>query len=166
MTRIALLLTVAAVAGCPSNPAGPDAQPCGFTLEWGRRAEGVFTPYGDGDSAELTLGFQGFRYVISAARLVDMAIDELSFHFDVSVDGQTPWTQNGRTTATAAADGSYVDYLLVFFNDVPIAELVDRTATIHAEVTAAGCTGEDTAAITLVDQEACVEQADGGLSCE
>ncbi len=166
MTRLPLLLSLVLLAGCPSNPSAPDAQPCSFTLEWGRRADGVFTPFSDGDTAELTLGFQGFRYVITAARLVDMSIDELDFHFDVAVDGQTPWTQNGRAVAAPAADGSYVDYLLVFFNDVPIAELIDRTATIHAEVTAAGCTGEVTTAVTLVDQEACVEQADGGLTCE
>jgi hypothetical protein len=167
MTRslsIALLTTT--LAGCPSTPAQPDAEPCSFTLEWGREVDGVFTRFGDGDLAELTLGFQGFRYVVSAARLVGMSTEEMSFRFDIAVAGQAPWNQGGLARPEPASGDSYADYLLVFFNDVPIAELVGREATITARVDAGGCTGQDGAQLTLADDEQCVEQPDGGLTCD
>jgi len=167
MRTFSTLIFVSALAGCSGGAGVPDATPCGFELEWGYRQGGAFIPFGDGDDAEITLGFQGFRYVISTLRLsnVDGALVQLLAQ--VAVAGEEPFSQRSTFDMPAADPGGdrYIDDVLVFFNDIPIPQLVGKTATVSVRVDASGCIGTHAADLTLTDDDNCIEQPDGGLVC-
>jgi len=155
------------VAGCPkSNPATDAAPDCSVPFEWGHRIAGDFVPFQNGDEAEITLGFQGFRYILSTAVVGDTNADMASFVFQIEVDGHPSYNQTGRDTPmVVGSDGKYVDDLLVFFNDIPLPEILGRDVTIVASATAGGCRGVDSVSLKLVDNDDCIDQQDGGVGC-
>ena len=78
-------------------------------------------------------------------------------------------SNHGGMVATDGPDPDgalYADDVLVFFNDLPIAEVIGRNATITAQAKAAGCSASTKARVKLVDEEACIELEDGGLQCQ
>ncbi len=164
---ILLLLAASAGAACTDDapPDEPDAgPPCGFELAWGRPVDGVFTPYADGDEAGVVLGFQGFRFIDSSARLGQIDAPSAVFRFQVEVDGQAPMTQDAAAELVPGADGArYADHLQIFFNDIAMPELLGRSAAVRARATAAGCTAADAATVTLVNGGC--QDASGGTSC-
>lgn len=160
---LVLLLATACSAPAPAADAGPD---CTVALAWGHRVGGEFVPFEDGDEAEITLGFQGFRYIWSAARVSDTSASGAVFDFHVEVSGHAPYSQMGvGVPMTAGPQGRYADQLLVFFNDIPLPEMVGRDATIVTRVTADGCRGDDRATVRLVDRDDCIDEQDGGVGC-
>lgn len=169
MIRIAApALAVALLTGCPGGGGAPDATPCDVDIEWGHVNDtGDFIAYSDDDEAEIVLGFQGFRYIDSVIELIDASAGEVTAQFQIDVEGHATYAQPGRLLPTTTSPrGVFVDELLVFFNDIPMPELIGRSCTIIARATADGCVGTYTARVTLVDNENCTEGPDGGLTCE
>lgn len=158
----------ALLAGCPGHPgsdAGPDSS-CGATLEWGLREGGAFVPLHDGDIAPVTLGFQGFRFVAGAARIVGVSSPDATFRFDAHLDGQDPSSQSaGRFDLSTGPDGAlYADGLQLFFNDIPLQDVLGHAATVNLAMSASGCTAAHTVRVMLV--RGCDQLPDGGLTCD
>ena len=153
-------------SGCPPG-GGTDAGACTFAFEWGSEASGAFVPYADGSTAEITLGFQGFLFIYSAARLSGVEAGEATFTFQVEVDGTEPFVSyaGASTLAPDASGGLFADEVLLFFNDQQLAQLLGRTARIDVLAAAAGCSARKVLTVTLVDEEACVAPPDGGNTC-
>lgn len=170
MRKLALAATLAALAGCPAPDAAPDATPCSLELAWGPRRVAGFRAFVDGDRAEITLGFQGFRYISSSLRaeLAEEPTPEDRMWAQIAVDGHEVFTITSTLgMSSRESDGArYADDVLVFFNDIPIPQLVGREADIEVRARVGGCAGSYRARVTLVDDDDCVEQSDGTLLCE
>jgi hypothetical protein len=172
MKRLAFALALALTFGCsPDDPEkkDPDAGPsCNYTLTWGQRPTGdAFTPFKDGDKAEITLGFQGFRYVLSTLRLENVKAASASHSARIVVEGQAPYTLADTPVKVHDEGGVlYSDDVLVFFNDLPIADIVGKQAEITLTAKAGGCIGSTKVTVLLRDDESCVQQEDGGFVCD
>ena len=172
MKRLLILCAISLCFGCSNDdPADnkPDAGPsCNYTLNWGHRSPGgAFEPFKDGDDAEITLGFQGFRYIRSALELKDVKAPSATYSARIVVDGQTPYSLADTPVKVSEEGGAlFADEVLVFFNDIPIAEIVAKNAEITVTAKAAGCVGSTKRTVTLRDGENCVQQEDGGLVCD
>lgn len=167
-TSLVLVLVLAVCANCTDPPSPPDASPiCTGTLatQWGQRVGADFVPFHDGDDAPITFGFQGFRFVAGPARLSGVSATAATFLFQVTLDGQPPVTQNvGRFDLHPGPDGAlYADGLQLFFNDLPVAQVLGRNATVVLLAQAAGCTAQSTVTVKLV-RGGC-QSADGGTEC-
>ncbi len=165
-TAIALGWAALGCDGCWVNP--PDGGTgCEIEVEWGRVVSQTFLAYKDGDRVEITLGFQGFRFISSAARLRGTDASRASFQFDVEVEGESPYAQPGGTVdLRSSGDGSSMsEEILVFFNDIPMAQLVGRSARIATTARADRCSGRSEVSVVLVDEDRCIQDADGGRSC-
>jgi hypothetical protein len=161
-----ILVVVALLAGCPGGSDAPDAMVCELGVAWGPRRSPGFAPFLDGDTAEITRGFQGFRYIDSTLRITGTVDAEGEVWFQIEVDQREPYAQRGRIEfPRAEADGARYADVLVFFNDIPIAELVGRSARVTARLASGACEAVHAATVTLADDEECVEQADGGVTC-
>ncbi len=163
------LLCVLAVAlmGCKQD-AQPDATPCGYELSWGHFQDETFVSFADGNATEITEGFQGFRYIYSALRLQGLTEDTARVSFQISVNGQEPYVQSNGNVMLEQEDGgaTYARDVLVFFNDIPIAQLVGRNASILARTTSGTCNGDHGVSVVLADDEQCVQLEDGSLDCD
>ncbi len=169
IARLLAFALTAALTGCPSPSSQPDADPdCEFELEWGRLEQGTFAPFMSGESAEITLGFQGFRYISSILQVSRSTADSISIQFQIDVDGHDSYVQAPDSVAVSSGPGNarYAENILVFFNDIPMPELLGRDALVIAQGVADGCTGRYQTTVTLVDEENCLETADGGLICQ
>lgn len=161
---IALCLTA-----CGTGSSAPDATPCSLELDWGPLRNGDFQVYGDGDKAELTAGFQGFRYIKSTIRTTSPESPALGkIFFQVEVEGQETYSlgEVSEVPELEADNARYFDDVLVFFNDVPIAELIGRKVKVTTRLTLNNCVGTQTSEIVLADDDQCVEQEDGQIVCE
>lgn len=158
-----------AACGCSNGTPPPaDGGPsCEVEVTWGRVVKEAFVAFQNGDRAEITLGFQGFRFIISAGRLRRTQASRAAFNFDVSVEGQSPVVQWTGTVdlRPGEPDARYADDLLVFFNDVPLAELIGRRAEIITMARAGPCAGRHAVTVILDDADPCVQLADGGSQC-
>lgn len=165
-----LVLAAIVLTGCPAPDAGPDAAPCPMELQWGPRRVTAFRPFVDGDRAEITLGFQGFRYISSTLRaeLTEEPTPEDRMWAQIAVDGHEVFTITAALgMSQREGDGArYADDVLVFFNDIPIPQLVGREADIEIRALVGGCAGSHRARVTLADDDNCIEQSDGSLLCE
>lgn len=164
-----LMLCLGCAGEDPAEKPQPDAGPsCNFTLTWGTRDPGGgFTPFVNGDDAEITLGFQGFRYILSALRLEDVKATTATHAARVAVEGQAPYTLADTLVKLHSEGGVlFSDDVLVFFNDLPIADLVGKSAEISLAAKAGGCLGTTARTLTLRDDESCIQAEDGGLSCQ
>ena len=166
--RESLIVLGMCLAACSDPGASPDAPECAADIEWGKNVAGVYQAFRDNDEAEITLGFQGFRYVQSVMRVAGVASDSASFQFQISVDGQATYVQPAANALLEAGqDGArYSHDVLVFFNDIPMPDLVGRATTVLARGVVSGCRGVYTATVRLVDNSNCVDQPDGGSSCQ
>lgn len=176
-SRYASLVAVAGlllVSGCGEGSgeadAGPDASAdaaCARPLElgWGRREGGAFVPYRDGEAGKVTLGFQGFRFIDGVARLSGTEAKAATFRLQVTVEGQPPSSQElGKIDLLPGPDGAlYAEPLQLFFNDVPLPEIVGRPATVIVRATVAPCTAQQTVRLTL-ERGGC-QSEDGGTEC-
>ena len=164
---LAITLLALLTAGCPSNPASPDATPCYFDMQWGPGRDGSFAPFVDDDDAELTYGFQGFLYIKSTLRMnPEGSPDTGEMTFFIQVEGQDGYS-HGSPFNVAAKEGDfrYEDEVLVFFNDIPIGELVGKPVTVNSRVVIDGCIATHNATVILRDDDDCIEQPDGSLEC-
>ncbi len=164
---VATTLLALLSAGCPSNPAGPDATPCYFDMEWGPGRVGSFAPFVDDDDAELTYGFQGFLYIKSTLRMNPEGSPERGdMTFFIQVEGQEGYS-HGSPFIVQAKEGEfrYADEVLVFFNDIPIGELVGKSVTVSSRVVIEKCIGSHNATVNLRNDNNCIEQPDGSLEC-
>jgi hypothetical protein len=164
---LAVALSTWACSGDP--PPVTDAGPtCDTVLEldWGYRDSGDFIAFDDGDKAEITLGFQGFRYIISTVRVrTTAALATLSFRIDV--DGHDAYSQASVEELADGPDGQrHADELLVFFNDIPLPEIIGRNALISLHGEADGCEGNHAAEVMLVDEVSCIQLENGELECD
>ncbi|MFO0568518.1 MAG: hypothetical protein U0263_22845 [Polyangiaceae bacterium] len=173
MQRLLFLIALAGCLACsnddPAQSQPADAGPsCTFTLTWGHRdSGGAFVPFTDGDDAEITLGFQGFRYIQSVLRLENVQATSASHSARIVVEGQDPYSLSDTPVKVHDEGGAlYSDEVLVFFNDLPIADIVGKNAQITLTAKAAKCVGTTKTQVTLRDDESCVQQEDGGLVCE
>jgi uncharacterized protein with FMN-binding domain len=158
MIRSALLFTVVMplVVGCsaPEEHSTADAAPvCTSTmeLEWGRMVDGVYTPFHDGDTAEIVVGFQGFRFIDAIARIRGVQTKQATFTFEATLDGHEKMVQDaGSFDAKQEPDGAlYVHSLQLFFNDVPMPELLGQQVTVVVNGKAAGCSASTGARVSL-----------------
>lgn len=173
MRRLLLGLALACLAGCstedPKSSTQPDAGPsCTYTLSWGHRsAGGAFEAFADGDDAEITLGFQGFRYIQSTLRLEDVKATSATHSARIVVEGQDPYTLSDTPVKVHEEAGAlYSEDVLVFFNDLPIADIVGKSAEITLTAKAGGCLGSTKRTVVLRDDQSCIQQEDGGMVCE
>lgn len=164
----AILVMTALGTGCSEN-AGGDGDgraDCTYELEWGYRDGDTFSLFDDGMNAEITIGYQGFRFIDSTVRLRGVNAEMVQCSFDIDIDGYDPYSQNGAPLYTTADSGGvYVDHVLVFFNEIATEDLVGRSVRIDARVTADGCVGTSQVELTLVDEDECLHLPDGGLDC-
>lgn len=168
-TTLFILMTVLLSSACPGDPVAPDATPCAMDVEWGPTRTTAFQPFSDGERAQLTLGFQGFQYVSSTVRMATENTSERGkVKFQISVEGQEIYTTNQFIEVLAEeGDGwRYADNILVYFNDIPLSELIGKEATISAQASVENCQESYTASVTIVDDDNCIEQPDGTLLCE
>jgi len=173
MNRLVSILFILSCVACSSEDSGKNDQPdsgpsCTYTLTWGHRASGgAFVPFSDGDDAEITLGFQGFRYIQSTLRLENVKAESASHSARIVVEGQDPYSLSDTPVKVHDEGGGlFSDEVLVFFNDLPIADIVGKTAEITLTAKAGGCLGTTKTTVTLRDDESCVQQEDGGLVCD
>ena len=170
MRNIILITSFAFLGtGCPNDPVAPDATPCDMEVEWGPKRTNGFEAFSDGARAELTLGFQGFRYVSSTVRMAtDSDADRGEMLFQISVEDQETYvvTQPFEVVEEEADGWRYNDDALVFFNDLPPADVVGKEVIVTARGSIGNCRGAHTATVTVVDDDNCVEQPDGTLLCE
>jgi hypothetical protein len=164
----ALTLALTLAAGCTSSKPSDsptDAAPCHFTLEWGARTGSTFVPFRDGDPAGVILGFQGFRYLQTSVRLRGAGTGDVDVRFQVTLEGHAAKTEEaGRFTIAAGDDGAlYADGALLFFNDVPMPELLGHSAEVIVVATQGACTGTTHATVKLVTGGCAA--ADGGTEC-
>jgi len=156
-----------ACAGCSDAASSADAGPCELEVTWGRGAPGAFEPFVNGDDAELTRGFQGFRYITSTVR-VRKGGAYATIWFEVEVAEQEPYVSGaGMRPLERAADGAaYAREVLVFFNDIRAPQLLGRTTRVRAHAAGDRCEARYEASIVVVDDDDCVQGPDGGVSCE
>lgn len=172
MKRLLLVFTLASAVGCSNDdPAESkaDAGPsCTFPLSWGHLSDkGDFTPFASGDDAEITLGFQGFRYIQSVLKLDEVKATSATHSARIVVEGQAPYSLSDTPVKVADQGGTlYSEEVLVFFNDLPIADIVGKSAEITINAKAGGCLGTTKTTVTLRDDLNCVQQEDGGLVCD
>ncbi len=168
--------TLAALVVFGATACGPDAAddpvdagpPCEFVLSWGYRAPGGdYQAFADGSVSEITLGFQGFQYIQSSMRVSGASAKSGSFSFRVIVDGHAPYTLADTPAELAAGPGGmlYADKVNVFFDDVPLAELIGRNADVTARGKVGGCTGTTAATVMLADDDPCMEGPSGEPLC-
>lgn len=165
-TSCAAVLVVA-LLGCPQPPPAPDGGPCTLAIAWGREPGCVFSPYADGQKAEMTLGFQGFRFIESAVRLTGASEPAAKLTFELAIEGQASSVQPGGTLdLQPGADGAlYAHEVLVFLNDVPLAELIGRRADVTLSATVDTCRAKHQVSLTLVDDDPGIQGADAGVLC-
>ena len=166
LTTTLLFVLAGAGLGC-SPPAKKDSGTCTVDTSWGHMDTGTFAAFQSGESAEITLGFQGFRFIRSAMRVAGTDADSATFSFQITVEGREPFVQDGSLVPISeGTDGArYADEVLVFFNDIPAVELIGRTADVIAFANAGGCTGSFAVDVVLVDDDNCIDLGDGGLDC-
>ena len=166
-----MIVCALAAAGCPEGGGGQgggepqvDAAPCALTLRWGRRQEGAFVAFEEGDDAEITLGFQGFRFIDSVAGGEGTDAPEVRVRFRAEVDGQSPVTQEaGVFPLVLGPDGArYADGVLLFFNDVPMASLLDHACDVGVVATVESCTADTSVGVHLVSGPCQAPPADAG----
>jgi len=173
MKRLLFVLALTWCLGCsnddPAQSEPSDAGPsCTFTLTWGHRdGGGAFVPFTDGDDAEITLGFQGFRYIQSVLKLENVKATSASHSARIVVEDQAPYSLSDTPVKVHEEGGAlFSDEVLVFFNDLPIADIVGKSAEITLTAKAAKCIGSTKTQVTLRDDLSCVQQEDGGMVCE
>lgn len=153
-------------AGCQCVPPGGDdgGADCGTTLAWGHLRDGGFTAFQSGDLAPVTEGFQGFRFIVSSAKVTGASPGTARFDFDISLEGQPPFSQPIAGELRQRGDALYADEVLVFFNDVPMPQLVGKQAEIGVH-TSAGCGANQRVTVRLT-RDTCRQVEDGGYQCD
>lgn len=162
---LGLTLVASACTGSHPQEVPEDTAPCYFTIEWGERAGGAFVPFHDGAEAGVILGFQGFRYLQTSVRLQGTSASDAFVRFQVTLDGHPTSAQEaGRFHLVTGDDGAlYADAVQLFFNDVPMPEIVGHSAEVIVIGTAGKCTGKTSVTLKLVTG-GCMS-ADGGTEC-
>ena len=152
---------------CGPQPVQPDGGNCELAVRWGNELDCDFKPFADGDKAEMTLGFQGFRYVESGVRVTGVPDGQARLTFDLDIEGQALLVQPaGTVPLRPGADGAlYAHGVLVFLNDIPLAELVGRRAQVTLVATVGDCRAQDQVQVTLVDEIGGVQGLDAGYAC-
>lgn len=160
------LATLGSACGPPKPPL-PDAGPCALEASWGREPGCSFQPFADGQKAEITLGFQGFRFIESAARLTGTSEPMGKLVFGLTIEGQPTSVQSSQTVELRQGpDGAlYAHQVLVFLNDIPLAELIGRRAEVTLGATAGACRAQHKVSVTLVDDDLSIQGADAGFQC-
>jgi hypothetical protein len=160
-----LLLLLAACPGAGESPDAAVAFDCGERLGLDVRILGGTYVAIDAATggAELVQGFQGFRYVYVRARL-DVDPGTISAVARLELDGQSPRSQPIGQLAFSVEGSEVVSApTQLFFNDDPLASLVDHGLTIELRL------GDSCAAsgATILRYDAtCVEGPDGTPICE
>jgi hypothetical protein len=165
MSRLCFSALLLTACNCvPPNPI-PDAGPCTLEIQWGREPNCVFAPFVNAQKAEMTLGFQGFRFVESAVRLTGASEPSAKLTFELAIEGQSSAVQPaGTLDLRAGNDGAlYAHEVLLFLNDVPLAELIGKHADITLGATVGSCHATHQVSIVLVDEDPSIQGADAGL---
>lgn len=156
--------------GCSPGPdteppdAGQDAGACAAELSLGQLGSSGFTAYQDGDTAYVTRGFQGFRFIDAAARLKGMDLPAAIFRMRVTVEGHDPNSQDTSSGLIQGADGAlFAEHVMVFFNDLPMPELIGRKTDIEVRVKSADCTADFAVQVILQQGECQAVPADAGV---
>jgi hypothetical protein len=165
---VALSFVSTSCTSPPPAPSTDSAPPCSLQLQWGHKEAGAFIAFKDGDEAKITLGFQGFRFIDSVARITvspPAAPSSANFRMQTTLDTREPTSQDaGPFDAKVGPDGAlYVEGLLLFFNDTPLPDLIGLTAAVVVVAEAGGCRGTAHATVKLL-RGGCMDR-DGGTSC-
>lgn len=125
-----------------------------FQLGWGKEEGGQFVPFRDDDTAEITRGFQGFRFIDSVLRVSGGAqATKITVRFRSVIDGQPAPVDAAAAfdlPASASPDGArVVPTVQVFYNDTPMPELLGRDDTVEIAATAGTCTARTKARVKL-----------------
>jgi hypothetical protein len=159
--RLLALLTPALLTGCPT-PGGTDAAIdayCPLTVEVGASGGATFTPYEDGDQAQVVLGFQGFQMLVLDVRLRGAMASRADVSAFIHIDDngvEASHAERGIPTVVSG-DGVLVQGFLLFFNDAPLSQLQGHDATLELIARGGGCVGTARVAIRLSDQPPCID---------
>lgn len=151
------------LGGCPGDDTPADAAAdasCTMGITVGTGSMESFRPLHAGDPIEVILGFQGFRMLDLTLRIEEPP--ERSVYISAFVDvvdtdvevRQLPTPIRAEVGPDGAA---YVEGFLVFFNDAPIADLVNHDADLELVVRERDCTGGQVVRVQLRDDVACVD---------
>ncbi|MBK9265255.1 MAG: hypothetical protein IPM54_36415 [Polyangiaceae bacterium] len=171
MKKCLLALGFWSLAGCtapPERPNGgkdePDAgAPCFIGLEMGQVADESFLPFQDDQMVDVVLGFQGFRFIEGAARITGTDAEFVSFRFHVTFQDHSPIVQDRIAFMTSLPTGARLaENVQIFFNDIPMTELLDEHPRLDATATAGNCTGKQTLSLRLGDGGTCDDLTEGG----
>lgn len=164
-----LFASILACAGCGTSPAESppepqDAGPCAFDFALGSITQGGFESFEPGDKAPVVLGFQGFRFIDAAGRLAGIDANGADFRLRVTVAGHDPITQDSASTLVAGENDALVaEHVQIFFNDMPMVELIGRSASIEARAKVGDCTGDFAVTIAL-EEGGCMPADDAGAA--
>lgn len=141
----------------------PDASACVFELLLGQFGSDGFHPYHDGDTGYVTRGFQGFRFIDAAALLSGIELNAAVFRMRVRVEGHEPAQQDTSSGLIKGADGTLLaEHLMIFFNDLPMPELVGHKADIEIHVNTPACGAEFQVSLLLAEGECQAVPEDAG----
>ncbi len=159
-----LVLLSSVLAGCPpestSSPVTTTGT-CDLEVAIGQVTEAGFVPFADGDEAGVVLGFQGFRFIDAAVRLEGVTLDHATLKIRSTIEGHSPLTTALVAPLTAAGSGAIAEHVQLFFNDIPMAEMLGRDCKLEVQATAADCTGTGVVTVTLAEG-GCMPDADAG----
>lgn len=155
-------LVATALLGCEPSPAadaGLDGA-CALDVEIGPSNGSSFVPYGDGDEAEVVLGFQGFQMLRLDVRVapVDASASlELSAYVLVEDTGVEASRHQREAPVVSAGDAVIADRFLVFFNDAPLSDIGGHDASVEVIARANGCVGGARVTLHLSDRPPCLD---------
>lgn len=178
-----IALSSLAAAGCPNggDPPPPDAS-CSMEIALGSGSVDDFVPATSGDTAEVVLGFQGFRMLVYTLRM-EGAPDsraEVSGYVTIPDTGLEVSQLPRSVPLREGPDGArYVEELLLFFNETPVSEIVGRDADLELVARSGDCLGTLALRVALRDDDDCVDYGveidagavdagvpDGSVACE
>lgn len=163
---------VVACTACsdPTNPppnADADVICPELGVELGKNTPQGFVPFHDGQTIGVLLGFQGFRFIDGAAKLTGIvdATEFAFFRFQVTFQNHSPSVQDLAAPITKNADGTHrAESVQIFFNDIPMAELLDENPRIDAHVKIGECSAKQTLSVRLEDAGSCADLQDPNAS--
>jgi len=170
-TRTAGLLLAAsllATAGCESAPPAttPDAGgACSLTSVSFEVRRPDLSYRATPTDAELVLGFQGFRYIYVRVRTDGLPMPPFG-SVNGKLDTGEPISQSFRVDLTEEAPGRFVtEPIMVLFDDLPLAALVDHEADLTVTVGDGTCVADTGGTATLRFDPSCYEGPTGMRIC-
>ena len=124
-------------------------------------ADGEHDAFEDGGTAELTLGFQGFLFVLVHVLAEEEGPALADVVASLAPEGDDPFgTTQPEVPFRSTPEGRLSDEVLVFLPNANIAAWEGRAATLSARIRGEGQVCVATAEVVLVDEDPCIHTGD------